>query len=421
MAGVLRGLGWVGSKVGPPIWNGAKSLFSRGGAKAATSGADDVAKAAVSSADDVAAAGANVAKTGGASNLSTTVRNLAIIGATGTALKWGSIYGNNALDGKPLDLAIDGAQALFGREAAEQIFRIGESMQTAQAATLEGGAEHIFKDNDFVTQEDLDDPEIAHLIRAASLYAGGGEISAGMHLFKTGSGSQFLQAYGDVEKRMIEEAGPDGESPNRIDIAREAFLKVRDDLRAERTAALVSSEILEKTPDSIQPNEQASPGSVAGTQMERILKERQEGGGTLNLNQQSPDQIAQVFRSLTGMDTAGIDLTQDTKTWSKSAVSKAFDLAENHGSKLGLGIGFSIVAWGVNALSSAFGQESWLAQGAQKWALDHFEIDDKLLALQNDISSGNYASLGVSEGRFDQALKSLVIDHTPDDPALENS
>ncbi len=307
-------------------------------------------------------------------------------------------------------------KALWDSADAVGLAKLYFSSTTYLARQVAGPVANIAKselEESGVINENTDTDISNNLILAGSHYLTGDDRGALLLASNIGINEvDFLAAIDSARKE-----NPDGDIKNTV-ISTYTHLEER--IRAAHLNEDLAAEVADDTP-AVNANEQASPGSVAGTQMERILKERQEGGGTLNLNQQSPDQIAQVFRSLTGMDTAGIDLTQDTKTWSKSAVSKAFDLAENHGSKLGLGIGFSIVAWGVNALSSAFGQESWLAQGAQKWALDHFEIDDKLLALQNDIYSGNYVSLGVSERRFDRALKSLVIDHTPDDPALENS
>lgn len=321
------------------------------------------------------------------------LRNSIGYAAAGVAGYYGIIYGSNALDGKPLESAIDGLESLLGRENAEQVFRFFESLQSSEAEFYQGGAEHIFVDNEYVNEEDLADPRVDHLLRAAALYATGGQISAGMHLFQTGTGSQFLDAYGDVERRMIEEAGPDGPEPDRLDIAREAFLQVRDQLREERELAartgveldtLVERDLAPVTQDTFMQG-----GAVAGTPAAVLAeRRRREEGGVAAETEQSTGQTlidqARSFASENGFTAENFSIA----SIESDHLSTVFDKVAEGNWLMKIG----------NFIAGMFGERA--QAGFQRMALGMSDTQEVYTAFREAASEGRLVANDPGNDRF---------------------
>ena len=70
----------------------------------------------------------------------------------------------------------------------------------------------------------------------------------------------------------------------------------------------------------------------------------------------------------------------------------AFNLAQDNAEKLGMaGFVFSVVGIASGIVGAIFGKNA--AIGIQRWAMDMFGVDDKLVALKESAQSGAVASL----------------------------
>ncbi len=299
------------------------------------------------------------------------LRNTGILAVGGPALYLGTVYANNSLEGRPMDAAIDGVQAAIGRENFEKLLGAYEDVQLEVAEFYGGGAKHIFTDSGYVTEEDLADPEMDKLITGAALYAGGGTISSAMHIMGAGTGSQYLDAYGEAEERLVEEAEANGlPKPSRFDIAGEAFTIVRDELRAERALAAEGNNT---TPDPYQQG-----GNSAGTPAATLAERRRNEGNTdVEDGEIALDTVlGKARQTFSAVAEQGIELAQEKAE--AGFFSKLFNPLTT--------LFFAI----VGAVSHAI----------QKWAMNDSDIAARTSELNADGEQGNVVSQLDGNGLF---------------------
>ncbi len=100
---------------------------------------------------------------------------------------------------------------------------------------------------------------------------------------------------------------------------------------------------------------------------------------------------------LNALNLGGVDVSKirgDISSWSTDTVSDVFNMGVDHADKLGLNpvssFMFKVVAAVASGVSMIFGKSAGAA--VQRWALDQFEVDDKIAALRDNVENNTVVS-----------------------------